>query len=208
MRAYLDARPLTLDRPTIAGAIDAARRAAEATGRVIVEVKVDGQLLDGPALADPADDATPAGADHPEVELTSADPVALVAGVFLQAADEIDRIRGVQTDAATAVCQGRLADALGMLSEITATWDQARRAVEDGPGLLLGPHAARFAQACGPKVEAAAAGLSRELAGLKGVLLAQDWPALADTLEGTMADRANEWSSMLRELSAQLTDNL
>jgi len=58
MRAYLDDQPLELDGESLTAAVVAGKRAADARGRLIIEVWADGEKA--PA-GGPADPGSPAG---------------------------------------------------------------------------------------------------------------------------------------------------
>jgi hypothetical protein len=55
MKAFLDERILPVARPTVAGALEAARAAAQAGGRIVVEVLIDGQPAPGHLIDNPSE---------------------------------------------------------------------------------------------------------------------------------------------------------
>lgn len=216
MRALLDGREIDVADGTMRTALAAAREAADALGRVIVEAELDGQPISNEELAEPS--AVP-GAGR-EVRFVSAEPRALVRTTLLEIADLMPRVREAQLAAASDLQVGRMQPAFGHLQEAVGIWDALRRAVQEGPA-LLGIGLEQFLVGRpGPGAPDQGAGTARQgacepivghvgrlsdlLADLKAAIQAQDWSSLADLLEGELADAAERWESILRDMAAHI----
>lgn len=194
MRLLLDDQPLSIDARTIAEGIAAGRDAALAEGRVIVEAKLDGRLLEGGELS-----STIAG-EGAELRLTSADPRALVAASLREVAGSLPDLRTAQAEAARRIQAGEYEAAFEHLGEAIAGWEGVRRVIDEGPR-LLGIDASGLTPA-GPRTVAASIdSLSAALSALQDAVRVQDWSTLADVLEGELTDAAREWEALLRGLS-------
>ena len=70
MPVYLDQQPMVVPHDSVAGAIEAARQVAEARGRLVIDVLLDGRRLIDEELHEPSSE--PLGAR--ELRFTSAEP--------------------------------------------------------------------------------------------------------------------------------------
>src|SRR5688572_2373340 len=132
MKLFLDGRELHADTPDLAGAIAAGCRAAESSGRIVVEAHLDGQPLPGEMLADPVY----ASRTGSEVRLTTAEPRSLVLTTLLDVADALEAARPAQREAAERIQTGDIDGALPRLAEALGVWEQARQVVVHGCDLL------------------------------------------------------------------------
>lgn len=203
MRVFLDDRPLSVPRPTLAAAMAAGRSAAEQKHRVIVEAKLNGVAVHDDQLENPPDTDLGDG----ELRFLTADPSALVATTMHEIADALDAARGTQEAAARAFQRGELSDAFAQLSGALGVWDAVRQGVEQGPA-LLGRKLSDLRVQTEPdgtpeSVEMHLGELAARLGGLRTALQAQDWSTIADELEGEFVPAARRWSGILRELARQ-----
>jgi hypothetical protein len=189
MRAFLDDRPLTLDRPTMAAAIRAGVDAAGALGRVVVEVSLDGEPVGDAVLQNPPE--TSPGA---ELRLTSIDPRALVADTLRDAGAALDAVREEQRHAADLIWAARLDEALAPLSTCVQTWNGVRDAVGKSVAMLGADFEARAGEA---GLGAAAQSLAGHLGELRRCLEAQDWSGLSDCLAFDLTREAAAWCDLL-----------
>jgi hypothetical protein len=193
MQVFLDEQPVVLASPplTIAAALHAARCSAESRGRVVVEVAVDGRTLDGLALAAPPDTASPTA----ELRCRSADPRALVAASFRDAAEGLLDAITDQDAAADAIARGRFDLAMPRLTAAVAAWTTARQVLDQGAALLaidLNILTVALDGAETP-VARAVAGLAAALTELRRCLTAQDWCGLGDVLAYDLCDQGEVW---------------
>lgn len=205
MPVLLDSAPLTIPEPSLAMALDAARSAAEARGRVISEIRLDGRPVADEALAAiagrPLDPAS-------ELRFTTADPVELVAASFGDAVAGLERVRAHQSAAARAIQTGSFDRALPDLSEAFTIWETARRVLSDGCSLLgINPDSLHV-EVHGEQVSVAGAIrlLVSRLVELKRALGAQDWCGISDVLAYDLPGDAELWRGMLGALADKLPD--
>lgn len=203
MRVYLDEKPLAVPGDSLATAIRAAGDEAERAGRVVIEVKLDGRLLDDAAL-----DAAPTVnvATASEVRFTSTDPGALAHSSLMDAADLLEGVRPEQRAAAAAMAAGDFETAMAGLGRSIEVWDTVRRVV-DGTAALLRWNLAEVMvpDATPGGAPVAAAALIDRLAALldrvRAALSGQDWSALGDALEFDLDGEAETWGQALRGLA-------
>ena len=111
MRVLLDETPCDIQAKSIGEAIAAAADEAERTGRLVVEVRVDGTMLSEDDLQ--ADAKLAEMADEVQMLTTTLDQ--LLRETFLQAAEAIAEVDTVQRTAAEALQQGKAADGMRSL---------------------------------------------------------------------------------------------
>lgn len=199
MHVLLDDKTVPVEEATFAAAMDAGRREAERRGRVLVEVRVDGQpapenWLDAPE----AEQCRPS-----EVRFVSADPVSLVRVTLLEVADALEKSRSVQQRAAELIQEGRLDLAMNPLAEAVGAWSNVQQAVSNGAALLgLDPPALEAAtgRPLGTMIEDLADHLRR----LKAAIQGEDWTTVADILGYDMDDRCVSWGEAIRGLAANI----
>ncbi|MCA3005534.1 MAG: hypothetical protein LW650_09065 [Planctomycetaceae bacterium] len=177
---------------------------AARSGRMVVEVLLDGVRLDDDALRDA--EGRPL-ADH-DVRLISADPRALVAAALYDLSAEAGRLRELQAQTARHLQAGQLTAASDALSTVVAVWDALRQGLAQGPGLLgLDPAELAFsptADADPQPVAGAIANLNLRLIDLRRCLAGEDWASLADLLQDELSAEADTWATMLADLADQL----
>jgi hypothetical protein len=194
MRAFLDDQPLSLPRPTVAAAIQAAVASAGSRGRIVVEVSLDGSPLGEAVLQDP-----PESALGSELRLVSIDPRELVADTLDNAITALDAVQGEQRHAADLIWASRLDDALAPLSTCVQTWNGVRDAVGKSVAML----GADFeAAASGAGLAPAAQALATDLAELRRCLEAQDWSGLSDCLAFDLTRQAAVWRDVVGAMTA------
>lgn len=202
MKVYLDGQEIVIDRPTLGGALAAGCRAAEASGRIVVDAELDGRPISPEQLAEP--EAPTAGG---ELRLTSAEPRSLVLTTFLDVADAMESVKAEQVAAAELIQVGKIDEALERLGGALGVWEQARQAVVNGCALLGIPLATPVASAFkgGSSAPATIAEQADTLAGslgeVKRTIEAGDWSGLADALMYDMEGQAATWGKLLTELA-------
>jgi hypothetical protein len=215
MHVYLDNQPLDVAAfagvapgggVSIARALDAARTAAEARGRMIIEVQVDGAALDDAAIEQPADTPSP----YREMRLTTADPVLLVRVTMGDAAEALDDARTAQAKAAELLQTGETSDAMQHVSRAVTVWQAVIEVITKSAQLLSLPlEALELKDNARPgaspvRVADLVATLMGELDRLRAAVASDDTSALADLLAYDLADRALAFQGLLRSLADQL----
>lgn len=197
MTVFLDDQPLAVARPTLAAVIDAGRLAAQARGRVVIEVQRDGRSVDGSELDNPPETPEPGA----EFRLLTAEPHALVRTTFMDVADMLPPAADLLARAAVGLQTGRIQDACADLAEAVNTFETVRAVIQQGPGLLGVGADELLAPAGGSPVSEQVTVLTSHLEALKTALAAQDWSTLADVLEGDLSDDARAWAEILGRLA-------
>ncbi|MGP1272429.1 MAG: hypothetical protein ACTS22_03775 [Phycisphaerales bacterium] len=204
MQVLLDGREIGADQPTLAAAVEAGRLQAEASGRVITEVIVNGEAVQGELLNDPARFQ----AEGAEIRLTSSDPVELVSSSLLQAADALASTRTAHARLAEQIQVGLETGTLEALSETLSTWQAAQDVLLQGWALLgRDPMALRPPEESGaPSVEAMVEALVGELKSIKRALQDGDMAAIADSIGYELEPMTERWASLLRAAASQARD--
>jgi hypothetical protein len=194
MKATLDGQPLTIDRPSLAAALQAAAASARERGRIIVEVLLDGQPVHGEALGQPSDEAI----DAEHLEMTSTDPTSLVRVTLFDAADAMDNARDEHAACAEMIHRGDIQAAMGSLGQLLSTWQAVREAIAHG-GAAMGHPLADYAG--DGKLDARTAALSKQLDDLKRAVGNDDLSTVADLLEDDLRTEAGLWADTLRQIA-------
>jgi len=199
MRVYLDDEPLELEGETLTAAVVAGKRAADARGRMIIEVWADGEPASSADLESPPDLEPYAG----EVRFVSVEPAGLVAAAMDEAAENLERVREPQREAAAALSRGEASSAMQDVGVCLQAWESVRKAVQDGCSVLgrspaeLMPTEAS-AEACATAIE----DLLTTLREVQRSVKEQDVASLADAMAYDLDELAETWSGLLGEMSA------
>lgn len=204
MQAFLDDDKLTLEAPSIAAAVDAARAEAERRGRIIIDVLADGSSIDGSLLEEPPSDA----AGISELRMVTADPASFISVTLSDAADALEEARATQKQAATLIQQGDTDGAAEPIAAALGTWSVIRDVVEKSSRLAdLDPGGTTATLATGETVTGAACieQLAEHLTTLREHLMGSDWVSLADVLAYDLDELAERWIALLRAMSASVS---
>jgi hypothetical protein len=196
MKTTLDGVPIE-SSGGVAGAIEAARLAAERRGRIVIDVLADGSPMPGALLdAPPADDAGLA-----ELAFTSAPPGVFIRETLLDALPALGECRTDQQRAAEMLHRGELAGAMEPLKRVLEGWAVVRELADKSLELLgLTPaHIAVPADAGATPTDGAAcaAELAACLQRVREAVRGEDWGALADELAYDMDAQAGRWGVFL-----------
>lgn len=194
MKATLDGQSLTIDRPSLAAALQAGVTSAREQGRIIVEVFLDGQPVQGDALGEPSDDPL----DGQHVEMTSTDPTSLVRVTLFDAADAMDSSKEEHAACAEMIHRGDIGAAMGSLGQLLSTWQAVREAVAHG-GAAIGQPLSNFATA--GTLDERTETLSKQLDDLKRAVGNDDLSTVADLLEDDLRAEAGLWADTLRHIA-------
>lgn len=223
MQCWLDARELSVHTPTLAAALQAARHAAQALARVIVEVHVNDRPLTEDELDDPSHDPIPGA----QVRFVSAEPRSLVRTTLLEMADVLIASDEPHQRAAEHFQRGQSKPAFAELQAVLSVWENARRAVHEGPALLgidlahvlVGDHPDADSDAPDPAPAPATPAsrsakavplpqrideLNATLAQLKSAIEGEDWATVADVLGHDLRRAAAVWAGVLRDVAAHV----
>jgi hypothetical protein len=194
MRIILDDHEINAVDGGAADALQAARDACEAQGRVITDVFLDDRHLDGAGL-----DALVA--DNPPGDVlrcTSTDPYNLVVETFEYVGDALDQVGALHKSIADHFQGGEMAEGLNELKEALALWNSVRQGVEQGCMLVnLDVDEIRSETA---QVDRALSLLAERLDAIRNAVSNQDWSSLADTLGYEMEPVVDEWRTFIEAL--------
>lgn len=204
MHVLLDGEEIRVEKPTIAAALEAAKREAERRQRVVIEASMDGSPIADAWLECPPTEPRPGT----ELRFVSADPLSLVRVTFLEIAEELKGAVGHQEAAAKAVQTGRLDEAMPEVSAALGVWQNVREGVINGATLLgmdLGAMPApATADAPSQTVGQHIDGLAKALTELKRAIGASDWPGVADVLAYDLGDQAKRWQVVMNALADEV----
>ena len=201
MRVVLDGNEIHATEATLAGAIDAGRAAADAAGRAIIEVAVNGAPVRGEQLEQPSADPI----EGAEVSMTSTDPVSLVKETLLDAADALEFTRPQHKAIAEGLQAGEAGDALQQLSSTLQVWQAAQDVLTRG-WMLLGRDPGAIdvpAEAGADSVDQMVERLAGELREIKRALGDQDLAAVADVVGYELEPMVEHWVALLRDAAAK-----
>lgn len=202
VEVLLDGRTLKIARPTLAEALRAGVAAAQASQRIVVEVKGDGERIPDDLLADPSDELTSIRV----IQLISADPRELVAGSLRDAAGALEQLRETQQAAADAIQSGDMTSAYDQLGSVFSSWQAVREVVERAGAVLnvdvmniplsdeVPPHT----------LAGATADLRVHLRAIKDAMGQEDVSAMGDILAYDLDAAASRWASALLALAVAL----
>ncbi len=201
MHVLLDGEEIRVEQPTVAAALEAAKREAERRKRVVIEASMDGSPMADAWLECPPTEPRPGA----EVRFVSADPLSLVRVTFLEIAEELGTAMTNQEAAARAVQTGRLDEAMPKVAAALGVWQNVREGVINGATLLgmdvetmTAPSVGK--ETVGQHIEA----LAKALGELKRAIGASDWPGVADALAYDLADQAKRWQGVMNALADEV----
>ncbi len=200
MRLLLDEQPCATNAATVGEAIADAANQAEAAGRTIIQVVVDGESWPQSRLTDPA--SIEIRAD--EVRLVSVPPALLVRETFASAAEAVDDADALQQKAAEKLQADDAAAALPMLQEAMTVWGAVREAVVGSIELLDLDLAAIDCGDDGPALQVVEQ-LAQRLRDLRDGLVGADPAAIADILLYDFPETAVAWRGLLSQLDDAVT---
>ena len=194
MKATLDGQDLSPSQPSLAAAIEAGATRAREQGRIVIEVFVDGQPVDGQGI----DSASDEPLDGQHIEMTSTDPASLVRVTLFDAADAMDGSKDEHAACAEMIHRGDVSQAMASLAQLLGTWQAVREAIIQG-GAAMGQPLGRYDAT--ESLESRTEALSKQLDALKRAVADDDLPAVADLLEEDLRTEAGLWADTLRHIA-------
>lgn len=198
MRVYLDNRDMGVAAATLADGLKAGVSAAEAGGRVVIEMRADGAEIGDAELAR-AEEPTA----YQELRLVSTDARTLVRVTLYDAADALGEAKARQDSASELIQAGDTQKALDHLQEALGLWQLVRGTVDKSAELLslrLDQTVVKGDDGAELRLAEEADALKGSLGEIKSALEGQDWSALSDALSYDMDRRAATWQRLLRAL--------
>lgn len=190
MPIHIDDQPSTLPAGSLRELLAAVSDELAPAGRVVVEVRIDGQSVTGPDLED--DQPTKADSD---IRVYSAKPGDLVVGVLEDVRAQLTESQKLQQKAAELLQQDEPAQAMGLVKQSIDGWLQAQQAVGQSAQLLQIDLSAITIE--DQTVLERMTGLIASLTELKDAVVANDFVALADALQYEWPDITERWDAAL-----------
>ena len=195
MRILLDDCETSLRADTVAGALTAASELVTGSGRLIVEVFVDGVAWTEEDLSTGDHTTRPAG----EVRMTTAHPAELLRDTFAHAAEAVLNAEEIQRAAAKLMQANQVRSGFDRLLEALAIWGSVQTAVSRG--LELGVVSRDEIRAKGIDLDGALTALDRQLRTLRDSMVAQDATAVSDCLLYEFPSTSKVFASTLAALA-------
>lgn len=194
MPVYLDDELLALSGQDLGSVLAAAQQRVSPTGRVVVDVQINGQPLVGDALnhqqSQPLGDA--------EIRFYSAEASVLAVTALQQARVELEEARQLLVDAAELLQQDQGGKAMPIIGQIIETWRQVQQAVLQSCQ-LLDLRLDDLVLDERPMAELTQQ-LLEQLKALRETLLAGDIVSLADVLAYEWPEVCGQWDRALELL--------
>lgn len=205
MRVLLDETPLDVERPTLACALETGITRAQAAGRVVIRITLDGASLSDEQLADPSEEETPGA----EVIMTTAEPITLVRTTLMDGRDALAQTIELQKAAAQMLHAGETKDALRAVGETLGLWQAVQQVVQQTTSMVgATPHTLTLEPAAPGEEPVTLAVRVEELAGtlveIRDAMREGDLTRLADALEYDLVEKAELWRTLLHSFANAL----
>ena len=199
MQVYMDDQALELDASTIGDAIEEASDLAGKFGRIVVDVKLNDEQLEGEVLDAVMSRISAAG---DVLKLETADTVELAVEVLNQMRGQINEIQRIQQEAADLLQQDQASEALALIGELTQCWLWVQQGVSQSSSLIgLRLDELKVGE---ESVEKYAVTLLKQLAELKELIINQDMVAMADALAYEWPEVAGKWDQLIVGLISEI----
>jgi len=194
MPTYLDDKPLDVQAETLADLLDEARKHLADTGRIVVEVHVEGEMLDDQTLDEQMNE--PIG--DRDMRLVSVHSKALVSVTLSEVRVVLGEARELQDEAAELLQHDQGVDAMVKIAAALEVWQQAQQAVLHTIG-LMGIDFDQFTvdDLTAPTIVNR---LVDQLKSLREAVEAGDGIALADALAYEWPQMTDQWDRLLERL--------
>lgn len=193
-----------LDSPdNLEAAFEIARKHAEDSGRLIIDIQADGQPIDDALLDQPPSD----NAGVEELRLTTTNFKAFLIETIESAKDALESTKGDQVEAADQIRTGELDQAIESLKSVLEGWHAVRDVVSQSAALAeIDVNALEIIDAKGTSTTGAQSieSLSKNLAEVRNCLAKSDWASLGDAIEYDLDDQINAWNALLNAMIAQI----
>jgi hypothetical protein len=199
MRVLLDERPCDVPTDTVMDAISAAAGIAENSGRLIVEVMIDGRCMSNSEF----DEVAASVATAKEIRLTTANPIELVSQTLADAADALADADALQQSAAKLLQSSQPVPAMEKLGEALSIWNSVQQALNMGCQ-LSSIDLSDFQRLCGIDALQRIEQLNTKLKSVQAALSAGDTVALSDILLYELPDAVLQWRELLTAICQHL----
>jgi hypothetical protein len=190
MQIWIDSTQLA-DSSSIEEAFELARKHAEETGRLIIDIQADGQPIDDSLLDNPPTDS--AGIE--EIRLTTTDFNAFLTETVESAKEALALTQEDQNTAADLLRSGELEQAMTTIGAVLAGWQAVRDVFAQTAALAdIDVDTITADSKTGSQC---AESLSVALKEVRSALETQDWSSLGDAIDCDLDDQATLWNLLL-----------
>jgi len=201
MTIYLDDDPTDLAGPDLGSVLDAASQRLTNTGRIVVQVHVDGHPLQSnqieQKISDPMGDT--------DVHLYSADTTQLALSTLQDTRTQLAQTQTQMIDAAQALNQDDPPKAMKLLSHIIVAWQQTQQAVTHSASLLSIQLDDLVID--DQPFNTIANALIQQLKTVRQMITVTDTVGLADTLAYEWPQLALQWDQLIGQLINKIQIN-
>ena len=198
MSVFVDDEQVALAGNDLASLLGAAQQHLQPSGRVVVDVMIDGESLSGEQLGQ-QDQVETAGR---EVRLYTADPRSLAVDTLQQVRERLGEAKRMQDEAAEQLQQDEASEALQQVASAIEVWLQTQQAVQNSAALLQVDLDA--IEVDGEAVSALTDELAQQLQNLKQLINDGDTVGLADALAYEWPGTTEKWDRLVQELVAKI----
>lgn len=198
MAIYLDEQPAQLDGDSLGEVLNQASEGLAVDGRVLVEVKIDGEIISGEDL----DKHTTEQIGQSEVRLTSADPKELAVTTLNQVREQLPHATALHEQAADQLQADNPSEALQHIGQSIEVWMMVQEAVLGSAGVVgLGLDEVKVD---GEPMSGFTDELIQQLHTLKELITNKDTVALADTLAYEWPATVQRWDQLIEQLIEEI----
>jgi hypothetical protein len=194
MPIHLDEQPADLEGTTLGEALEAAQQRLAEAGRIVVEVSVDGQTLDGETIERRADEAV----EEKDIQLTSAAPGEVASEALSAVRTQLGEARVLQAEAADLLQRDQPGEALNKVSAAIEAWLATQQVVVQSAS-MLGIDLDQF-EVEGQELTDSVNDLASQLKELRELIQLGDMIGLADTLAYEWPGITDRWDAVLGAL--------
>ncbi len=194
MAVYLDDEQVQLEGVDLASVLASAKDRLAPSGRVVVEVHVDGQ----PVVGDDLDEKQQVDPLEAELRLYSADPRELAVATLQQVQEKLDDAAEAQLRAAELFQQDQQNEAMAEVGRAVTVWQQLQQAVLTSSQLLDIDFDTKTVD--DQSVSQITDGLLGQLRSLREMLSSGDSVALADALAYEWPETVERWDRFIAEM--------
>ena len=199
MKIFMDDQLQDLEASTVGGAIEEVSDIAAKDGRIVIELKVNGEIMSGEML-DAVRDRI--GVNGDEVHMTTAEPCELAVDVLGQIRGTINDIMTIQQEIADLLQTDNTSDAFERIGLFIANWLNVQQAVSQSThlvGLKLDD-----IEVEGAPVSELTQELLEQLRTLKELIEGQDMITLGDVFAYEWPEVAEKWDTLVLSLCEEI----
>ncbi|MAE65009.1 MAG: hypothetical protein CMJ18_12130 [Phycisphaeraceae bacterium] len=200
MPVFLDDQQVSLEGDDLSQILASAGRTLEDSGRIVVEVHLDGQVLQDAQL----DEQSHQTLGTSEVRLYTARPTEIALEALQGMLPQIDSALGLQSGAADRLRRDEHGEAMGELSQAVDIWQQVQQAVVRSV-LLVGIDVEDVSVDSGSARDIIEE-MVDELRAVRDVIGDGDFVSLADILEHEWPGYAERWRHLLECLIRRIDE--